>query len=568
MTSSTFTPRAVPSRLRALVLACAATLLPASAMAFPADRTATFAHGFSPAMGQAWTGAIQPDGKILFGGWVGNAPPGTLVNTDAMLARHLSDGSVDTAFGTGGTGTARTDVYGYGDAVLDMVETDAGVYALGYANDYTVFHNVLFRYTASGQLDTTFGNGGKLVLALPSTDRLQSLSVQEDGKLVLVGTAQVGSSLDYLVLRLNPDGTFDPGFVNGGRVTYSASSGNDVAYTSTLQTDGRILVVGETGMNEAAVMRLNTDGSTDTTFGSYGIARLSMPTRRLMGRFIAHVPEGLVLVGSDTVNYANGTGGTCVSRLRNDGSLDTMFNATGHQCGAYPAGTANQLSGMQLLPTGQTLVAGMITIDYGGGNGNRVMFSGRYTEGGAMDTSYDSAGTGMSIGGFGSALNVSTGVGHLGLLPDGQFHIGGFSGGLLYGMRFQGTPMDLVPDAPTVPAVENVARSTVQTSALFYVSGLSQGAVVPLTVSNGSYIRNGFPATSRMGYVANGDWIKLVHTSASTYNTSVTTTARFGGVLPANNRTRAIGPQAVASFTSTTLPLLSPPPGRDPGNER
>ena len=71
-----------------------------------------------------------------------------------------------------------------------------------------------------------------------------------------------------------------------------------------------------------------------------------------------------------------------------------------------------------------------------------------------------------------------------------------------------------------------------------------------------------------MGYVANGDWIKLVHTSASTYNTSVTTTARFGGVSPANNRTRAIGPQAVASFTSTTLPLLAPPPGRDPGNER
>lgn len=120
----------------------------------------------------------------------------------------------------------------------------------------------LQRFNPDGQLDTHFGNDGVLYLSPAMGFGEDSvISLQTNGKIVVMGHGE-GDTL-ATVVRLNADGSFDTTFGANGTVTFEA--GTPVALT--VQADGKIVAAG-TNNGDFSVIRLNTDGSLDTSFGS------------------------------------------------------------------------------------------------------------------------------------------------------------------------------------------------------------------------------------------------------------------------------------------------------------
>ena len=551
-------------RLRALSLAVAlASLVSGTAMAGSADLDPTygsqgrFQFPMSDYGARVAAGTLQPDGKLLLAGWAGVGSGGVYNSSNYAITRFHAvppPGYTlnDTTFGDG-SGKSTLDHFGFSDEIVDMVRTDAGIYAIGFAYEFNTRYQVMLRFTHAGLPDPTFGTNGKRILPLYNNESLLAMAVQPDGKIVAVGqsTGEV-SQKDYFIARFLPDGGLDDyTFGNGGKTPIIASFGNDVAHGVAIQPDGKILVVGESndgGPTHTAVLRLTPWGGIDYAFGSAGFARIRNATAHLYGRKLAVTHEGLILVGSEGLLTSQTYTGINVARLDSNGAPSTSFNGTGSRFDLYAPGGLYYLGGMEVMPTGQLMVAGGLTIPNGG---TATIYSARYTEGGALDTTYNN-GYGYKLGDIGSIANNPTSAEFLGVAADGKVYIGGHSQGTYFSLRYQGIPVDLVPNDVELNGVMNVVPGAQIASQLFYVNGLSAGAVAPITVSNGWYSRNGQPATNQPGYVANGDSIRIVQIASSEYATQKTTVVAIGGVSPANNRGSISGPRMTTTFSTTT----------------
>src|SRR5262249_19675401 len=118
---------------------------------------------------------------------------------------------------------------------------------------------VAFSHTAIAAESSAFGN---------------SVAVQRDGKIVVAGSADVGGVDQFALVRYNPDGSLDTSFNSNGKVTTAVGTGTCKGEGVALQEDGKIVVVGHSFNAEShssfTVLRYNTDGSLDTTFGDSG----------------------------------------------------------------------------------------------------------------------------------------------------------------------------------------------------------------------------------------------------------------------------------------------------------
>jgi uncharacterized delta-60 repeat protein len=193
------------------------------------------------------------------------------------------------------------------------------------------------RLMAAGDLDPTFGAGGKLVsqeLGFPIRD----LAVQRDGKTVVVG--QLAG--DFVVARLNTDGTVDRPFGghNRGKVrTDFGGNADDYATAVAIQADGKIVVAGHRGNHNLsvfgdqgnfAVARYNPNGTLDKTFDDDGRSAFDIEGRgRSQANALAIQPDGAILVAG----YADTQGLTdagqkddfAIARLLPNGRLDHTF---------------------------------------------------------------------------------------------------------------------------------------------------------------------------------------------------------------------------------------------------
>ena len=213
--------------------------------------------------------ASDPSGKVLVAGEVG----GRLVVQDGVISRGITEamdfalvrlelnGSLDTGFGTNGKVT--TDISA-GDAAFAIVRQPDGRILLAGASNVsgsTQSDVALVRYDSNGSLDTSFGVGGKVRTDFGGADRAYGVALQADQKIVVAGP--IGGS--FGVARYNPDGSIDTLFGSGGRVTISSGT----AYAVSIQPDQKIVVAGGSSCDFAAA-RLNQDGSFDLSFGSSG----------------------------------------------------------------------------------------------------------------------------------------------------------------------------------------------------------------------------------------------------------------------------------------------------------
>ncbi len=211
--------------------------------------------------------AIQSDGKVIA---AGKGTPGSY-NRFAIV-RYNTNGTLDNTFGT--NGTVFTQV-GAIDSYINSIalQSDGKIIAVGYLGHPSDF--VVVRYNSDGSLDNTFGtNGIVLTDFLGNSDVAKSVAIQQDGKIVVVGDAYAfvagdGNGQRFTVVRYNTNGTLDNTFGTGGKVITFFGSGNESACSVVLQSNGKIVVSGYT-YRGIGLVRYNSDGSLDTNFDTDG----------------------------------------------------------------------------------------------------------------------------------------------------------------------------------------------------------------------------------------------------------------------------------------------------------
>ncbi|MGW8184632.1 MAG: Ig-like domain-containing protein [Candidatus Moraniibacteriota bacterium] len=246
--------------------------------------------------------ALQPDGKIVIGGWF-ESYNGTARN---YIARLNTDGTLDTSFNPG-TGTDDSV-----DAIV--LQSDGKIIIGGWFQSYNgTNRSCVARLNADGSLDTTF-NPKSVIYDDYSSDRVLSMAVQPDGKVIIGGDFNT-NELTWDITRLNTDGSRDLSFNPGTGANYYGIS------TIAVQSDGKILVGGDFNYFQETdvgyMVRLNSNGSIDSTFDSGNGIMNSVSSSFIQS-------DGKILIAGYFSQY-NGTIRGNIARLNSDGSLDTSF---------------------------------------------------------------------------------------------------------------------------------------------------------------------------------------------------------------------------------------------------
>ena len=247
----------------------------------------------------------------------------------------------------------------------------------------------------AGSLDTTFGTGGKVILQIHNSIPVypEGVAVQADGKIVAV----VGYN-DEQLMRLNSDGSLDSTFGNAGIVRFTWSIGTSYGNVLALAlqrvgADERIVVagysplkIGRNFVNALHVSRFMPDGGVDTSFGNNGHTIINTG----YASTVAIQPDGKILtVGSE--------GGKLV-RLNADGTLDTSFGSGG----IVNSGAARAIT---VDATGRITIGGSKTIGKGN-NARTIMSLKRFSANGAVDTGFGTSGVATADFGLGTSSQI------------------------------------------------------------------------------------------------------------------------------------------------------------------
>lgn len=123
-------------------------------------------------------------------------------------------------------------------------------------------------------LDPSFGTAGIVHIPISNNNAYgRSAALQPDGKIVMVGNTSTSGNMQAVIVRLNVNGTLDNSFGIGGIVLVPNSATKNFLEDVVIQSDGKIVATGRinsgTGFS-ITIVRVNTDGSMDASFGSNG----------------------------------------------------------------------------------------------------------------------------------------------------------------------------------------------------------------------------------------------------------------------------------------------------------
>ena len=305
--------------------------------------------------GDAASGVVvQPDARIVVAGTsdAAAAAPGAM---DFAVARLQPDGGLDGAFGSAGTSFVNfggTNDNGHAVAL----QADGKIVVAGLGNAGSTFDFGVTRLQASGQLDAAFGtqgSGGRTLTDFGGVDSAHAVVLQPDGKIVVAGYGNDGR--DFAVARLQPDGSLDVSFgPNAGKSPIDFGGPNEVGNAVALQPDGKIVVAGYGNeANDFAVARLQANGLLDPSFGSGGRSLIDFGGPSDVGHAVALQADGKIVVAG----YGNDGKDFAVARLQPNGSLDSTFASGGKSLTDFGGIDAGQA--MVLQPDGKIVVAGL-----------------------------------------------------------------------------------------------------------------------------------------------------------------------------------------------------------------
>ncbi|MGH9039694.1 MAG: delta-60 repeat domain-containing protein, partial [Acidimicrobiia bacterium] len=330
----------------------------------------SFTEPFGPNGDEPFAMAVQPDGKVVVAGWINTDPPG-IHPMDAAVLRLNPDGTRDASFGDGGLVRWEIDRNARPEAMVlqpdgkilisGLLSPDSpsgllrllpdgrpdpsfgqgGLVAMGVAGGSGLALEpdgrivvagrdpspeigvTLVRFTAAGDLDTTFGTNGStrvpVVPGQPDSDSPTALARLDDGSFMVVGAHAGATTSDTLTMRFRPDGQLDPQF-NGTGIKVFDFGGFDTGIGVLSDSGGRAVIGSKVSNDGPQVMaRLLPTGELDPSFGDGGLVHPG-PTMTVIGR----APDGDIVVGTAGA-YAE------LSRYRPDGRLDPSLDGRSYR---------------------------------------------------------------------------------------------------------------------------------------------------------------------------------------------------------------------------------------------
>jgi uncharacterized delta-60 repeat protein len=256
---------------------------------------------------------------------------------DLVLVRYLSNGDLDNGFGNIGVVASSFGGPSYGSCMV--IQTDGKIVIAGKVFVAGSYNFLITRYLATGILDTSFGNhSGFVITDLGKDDEATSVNLQTDGKIVVAGFSKDSVSYGVGVVRYNSDGSLDNTFGSAGiakvaLVENPASPAPKQKPDAKMQADGKIVVVSSTfntnSNHDFVLIRFNSDGTPDNTFGSSSIVTTDFNGDDDCGYSLAIQPDGKIIAGGSSFDNMMDAGYMALSRYNPDGSLDYTFGDSG-----------------------------------------------------------------------------------------------------------------------------------------------------------------------------------------------------------------------------------------------
>jgi uncharacterized delta-60 repeat protein len=332
----------------------------------------------APGQDRASAVLIQPDGKIVLAGHNSDIP-----DSDIALARYLPNGTLDASFS--GDGIAVIELANSADIIIDTaLQADGKIVAVGYSFGGLNQELTLARYNADGTLDAAFGNQGSVIIAFAGFSTYgNEVVIQPDGKILVTATTYGIIDGKFIIVRYNADGSLDTSFGTAGISMVQVGLTSDLLYALALQPDGKIIAGGSSDTSNASgasLLRLNSDGTPDASFGTGGKVITVAPNRSNSISSIALQTDGKIIAAG--TSYESSNNSFFVSRYNPDGTLDTSFGGTGT---IYTSFNSHDFAYVvQIQSNGKIVVAG---------NSDAISSAiARYNTDGSLDTSFDGDG--------------------------------------------------------------------------------------------------------------------------------------------------------------------------------
>ncbi|MEA3478344.1 MAG: T9SS type A sorting domain-containing protein [Bacteroidota bacterium] len=303
-------------------------------------------------------------------------------------------GSLDNTFGTGGVAIGPS--YPSDDRSQDMlIQPDGKILLGGYSDSGTSSDFSIARYNADGTPDNNFGTNGIVFIDLGTdSDWCWSIALQADGKILMGGTVyhQFTTNNDFALVRLNSNGTADITFGTGGIVTTDIEGLWDDGYDVALQADGKILLGGEAYIvdgRDFCIVRYNPDGTLDNTFGTAGVVLTSFGSVRDRLRNICLQDDGKIVACGWTENASEDD--IAVARYNTDGNLDNTFGTGGML--VLPSALASERAwDIKMQSDGKMLLSG-----YSNDNGFINILLARLNTDGSPDNTFGNNGISIPV---------------------------------------------------------------------------------------------------------------------------------------------------------------------------
>lgn len=386
---------------------------------------------------------------------------------------------LDPAFGT--DGKAVIDAGGFDGAISMARQADGKIVAAGFSDaDMT-----LVRWNNDGSVDDTFGDNGVARITFPGEDgsAAEDVAIQPDGKIVASGYAHGANVDSFAAVRLETDGSYDTSFGGDGRVLTTFGPGtDDVGVGVVVQADGRIVIVGQVrsgpGANDFGLVRYNADGSLDTGFSGDGKFAQDLGAKVEIALDVGVTSDGkIVAAGRSGNDFA-------VTRYASDGTPDAGFDSDG--IAKVNFGDFGQAYAVAIQPDDRMIAAGFTKA------GSSYDFAvTRLKTDGSLDDSFSSDGKATVDWG-----NDDGEVGNMALTSGGDIVLAGDTWGSRYGAF---AVAELAPDGALLGKLRSRFPGTVSAYATGVAVQPGDGYIVVAGAANPSDTSSDFAVARYTG---------------------------------------------------------------------
>ncbi|HQJ40653.1 MAG TPA: hypothetical protein PK449_03760, partial [Exilispira sp.] len=274
--------------------------------------------------------AVQKDGKIIVAGDYNYEGTSEEESSKVFLSRFNIDGTPDLSFGNNGKVSY---VLMAGNELFKIaIQEDEKIIAVG--TGYGDFKDDFYiaRFNKNGTLDLTFGDNGKVIDFIGSKDDIAlEIALQNDGKIIIAGYFDNIKDKDIFISRYENNGMLDLSFGNKGKIISKIGSGDDLCYSIKIQEDGKLVVAGkfmnEIGNYDIFLSRFNIDGTPDISFGENGITTTAIGSDDDIACTLLIQEDGKIISAGYYKNRTNFD--IFLLRYTANGSIDSSFGING-----------------------------------------------------------------------------------------------------------------------------------------------------------------------------------------------------------------------------------------------